>query len=126
MRPQEFFVKLGRRRGHMFEIAKNSAGIQPGINLSVECPLPFVNEMMNSETGDHRVKLPNSGRGSSRLWATTVTERSSAKRLRAASSMAGEKSIGHRRDIRMVQFDQCEQTVRLRCRGQEFASRSAE
>ena len=52
-----------------------------------------MDEMMDRETGHHRVKSTQLGKGFFQIVGHDLTERSPAKRLCAASSMAGEKSI---------------------------------
>ena len=94
----------------MLEIAKYSAGIQLGINLSVKGTLALMDEMMNGEAGNHGVKAAQFGKrvfeivGHNRYGA--IVGKTPARRFQHG----GRKINGHRFDIWMVEFDQGQQT----------------
>src|SRR6266851_2113893 len=106
---QELFVKFGRRRTDMFQVAKDASRVQHTVNLRIQRPLPLVSEMMNGETGNYRVKLAQLRQMTVEIVRHDRNRRVASKPLlRSAKHDRGEINR-HRRRIRMVQLDQVKQ-----------------
>ena len=87
-------------------LQKTPAGIQPGINLSVKRALAFVDEMMNSEAGNHGVKTAQLGKRVFKIMGHDRDRAIVGKTPASRFQHGGRKINGHRGGVRMVQFDQ--------------------
>ena len=93
----------------MFEIAKDSSRIQPGMNLGVECALTFMDEMMNGETGHHRIEVAELGKRILEIVGHDHNGGITCETLACGVQHGWREIYGYRSRVRIVQFDQRKQ-----------------
>ncbi len=93
----------------MFQIAKDAARSKQIVYLGVERPFPFVNEMMDGETGNDRIELAQVWK-----WTFEVVGHDSHRGVATKAFLRGCKHRGrkinrHRGGVRVVHLDQGKQ-----------------